>query len=45
MIDRLDTYYASGEPKAFGWTFEGTAHSQNGEDVEDPPGESTSAAR
>lgn len=24
-IDQLDTYYAKGDPKVFGWTFEGTA--------------------
>lgn len=24
-VDRLDTYYAKGEPKTHGWTFEGTA--------------------
>ena len=24
-IGRLDTYYTTGEPKPFGWTFEGTA--------------------
>jgi SAM-dependent methyltransferase len=24
-IDRLDTYYTKGEPKPYGWTFEGTA--------------------
>lgn len=24
-VRSLDTYYAKGEPKAFGWTFEGTA--------------------
>ena len=25
-IDHIDTYYASGEPKTHGWTFEGSAH-------------------
>ena len=25
-IDHIDTYYAKGEPKTHGWTFEGSAH-------------------
>ena len=26
VIDEIDTYYAKGEPKTHGWTFEGSAH-------------------
>ena len=26
-IERLDTFYAKGEPKTFGWTYQGVAHS------------------
>jgi ubiquinone/menaquinone biosynthesis C-methylase UbiE len=29
-IDRIDTYYAKGEPKTQGWTFEGSAHRPTG---------------
>jgi ubiquinone/menaquinone biosynthesis C-methylase UbiE len=26
LIDELDTFYAKGDPKIFGWTFQGVAH-------------------
>ena len=28
-VDPLDTYYAKGDPKTFGWTFEGTARTRD----------------
>ena len=30
-VDSLHTYYAKGDPKTFGWTFEGTARANIGE--------------
>jgi hypothetical protein len=29
----METYYVAGDPKVFGWTFEGTASASNDLDV------------